>query len=352
MADSSSQPWSWSNYSGTTMWQVTVTEDQSACSGPVLTNQYSVPIQFSAGSAVMGDVGHGSAGGTFISGNILHIPSRSVADPPGSSDLSAYDVYFTTDCSAFAAKYSWDYTGPDGDCSGTTALAGANSNGCPGSGATTTNSAATPTSAEAGVPVIPSVAPASSTYLSSDIAAARYDFNNDLAVRLDRDTITHQVQAGQISPADANARISQDTAQINAMEQKIEGEYKAILSKDSTNFDANADLAELKKTQGKWDEFTLYMNAALANTAVSESRAQDIKNQIVRENNMGTWPTPDNSILIETLGPDVRTSAQNVYGQNLQTEATGTVDLNNLRYVFTYQGGTDFLKTLGSTGGQ
>ena len=64
------------------MWQVTVTEDQSACSGPVLTNQYSVPIQFSAGSAVMGDVGHGSAGGTFISGNILHIPSRSVADPP------------------------------------------------------------------------------------------------------------------------------------------------------------------------------------------------------------------------------------------------------------------------------
>jgi hypothetical protein len=191
-----------------------------------------------------------------------------------------------------------------------------------------------------------------SVTLQSDIAAARYDFNNDLDVRLDRDTITHQLEAKQISPDEANARISQDNARITAMDQKLEGEYKAILSKDPTNFDANTGLAELKKNQGKWDEFILYMNTALANTAVSESRAQDIRNRIIRENNMGTWPTPDNSILIETLGPDVRTSAQNVYGQNLQKATTGTVDLDNLRYIFTYQGGKDFLKTLGSPGGE
>ena len=83
LADSTSQPWSWNTYSGTIVWQVTVTEDQTGCSGPVLTNQYNVPIQFRAGSAVMGDVGHGSAGGTFTSDNILHIDGRTVADPPG-----------------------------------------------------------------------------------------------------------------------------------------------------------------------------------------------------------------------------------------------------------------------------
>jgi len=318
----------------------------------VYANQFSVPIQYNLTTAVMGDVGHGVAEGTFISGNILHIPARTVADPPGTSTLSAYDIFFTADCSAFAANYSWDYTGPDGSCSGTTALAGANSNGCPGSGAITTTPAATPTSARPGVPVTPSASPASTTYLSPGIAAARYDFNNDLDVRLERDTVTHQIQAGQVNPDDANAIIARDTARINAMEQKIEGEYKAILSKDPTNFDANADLAELKKTQGKWDEFILYMNTALASTNVAESNAQDIKNRIMRENNMGTWPTPDNSILIETLGPDVRTSAQNVYGQNLQKATTGTVDLDNLKYIFTYQGAKDFLKTLVTPGGQ
>jgi hypothetical protein len=325
VADTSSQPWSWNTYHGTIVWQVTVKEDDSACDNGVSTNQYSVPIQYNLTTAVMGDVGHGVAEGSFISGNILHIPGRTVDDPPGTSTLSAYDVFFTTDCSAFAAKYSWTYSDRYGSCSGTTTLAGANSNGCPMYGSVT---------------------------LQSDIAAARYDFNNDLDVRLDRDTITHQLEAKQISPDEANARISQDNARITAMDQKLEGEYKAILSKDPTNFDANTGLAELKKNQGKWDEFILYMNTALANTAVSESRAQDIRNRIIRENNMGTWPTPDNSILIETLGPDVRTSAQNVYGQNLQKATTGTVDLDNLRYIFTYQGGKDFLKTLGSPGGE
>src|SRR5208337_2340844 len=147
VADASSQPWSWNTYSGTTVWQVTVKEDESACEGGVYANQFSVPIQYNLTTAVMGDVGHGVAEGTFISGNILHIPARTVADPPGTSTLSAYDIFFTADCSAFAANYSWDYTGPDGSCSGTTALAGANSNGCPGSGAITTTPAATPTSA-------------------------------------------------------------------------------------------------------------------------------------------------------------------------------------------------------------
>ena len=133
--------WSWNTYQGTAMWQVTVIEDQTGCEGPVLTNTYAVPIQFRGNSAVMGDVGHGSAGGTFTSGNILHIPSRSVADPPGESTLSPYDIFFTTDCSAFAAQYSWDYSGSDGSCSGTTKLNGANTNGCPAAAGSTVTTA-------------------------------------------------------------------------------------------------------------------------------------------------------------------------------------------------------------------
>ena len=125
----------WNTYTGTVTWWVTVTEDQSACSGPVLTNRYSVPIQFNAGSAVMGDVGHGSAGGMFTSDNILHIDGRTVVDPPGESALSPYDVQFSPDCSAFTAKYTWAYTGSDGNCDGSTSLSGRiASDSCPASG--------------------------------------------------------------------------------------------------------------------------------------------------------------------------------------------------------------------------
>ena len=74
-------PWNWSSYAGTVQWQVTVTEDQSACQGPVLTNEFTVPIDFNLSSATMGDVGHGPATGTFISGNVLHIAGRTVPEP-------------------------------------------------------------------------------------------------------------------------------------------------------------------------------------------------------------------------------------------------------------------------------
>jgi hypothetical protein len=39
-ADNAASSWSWNIYSGTYLWQVTVTEDQSGCGGGVFTNQF------------------------------------------------------------------------------------------------------------------------------------------------------------------------------------------------------------------------------------------------------------------------------------------------------------------------
>jgi|GEM_PF-5020540 len=111
-------------------WHVTVTEDDSACNGVGSTNNYDITIQRNATNGIMGDVGHGPVTGTYI-GTTLHIESRTVPDGSGTSTLSAYDVVFSADCSTFNAQYSWDYSGPDGDCSGTTTLAGTNDQGCP-----------------------------------------------------------------------------------------------------------------------------------------------------------------------------------------------------------------------------
>jgi predicted small secreted protein len=112
-------------------WHVTVTEDDSACHGVGFTNNYDITIQRNATNGIMGDIGHGPVTGTYI-GTTLHIDGRTVPDGSGTSTLSAYDVVFSADCSTFNTQYSWDYSGPDGDCSGTTKLAGTNDQGCPG----------------------------------------------------------------------------------------------------------------------------------------------------------------------------------------------------------------------------
>jgi len=333
-ADVPLPPWSWNTYSGTNTWQVTVTE--SGCGEGASTDQYSVPIQYNYSTAVMGDVGHGPARGTFLSGNILHIPGRRVSDPPGSSTLSAYDVFFTTDCSAFAAKYDWEYSGPDGSCSGTTTLNGANNRGCPASTA---------------VAVVPSVAPAAGSFGSSELAAARSDLIEDLADRQMRDVTSFLLKSKMIREDTATKMNAQDDAAIAAMDKKIEGKYQAILDKDPANFYANMDMAELRKSQGRLDDYIRYVNAALSNTKVAESTAEAIRQDIMAKNNLQEWPTPANSFAIASLGPDVRTSAQNVYGRDLRKDTTGTSFLDNLRYIFTYGGPADLVNTVALPGG-
>jgi hypothetical protein len=317
-ADYSTTPWSWNTYSGTVTWWVTVTEDQTGCSGPVLTNRYSVPIQFSAGSAVMGDVGHGSAGGTFTSENILHIDGRTVADPPGESKLFPYDVLFTPDCSAFTANYTWDYTGPDGNCEGSTSLFGRiASDSCPASNAAT---------------IIPTVAPATGEYLTSEIASAHDDLTTDLGSRLERDVVTSMLDNGWIKKETANPIIAGDTATINAIEPKVEGEYQAILAKDPTNFWANSDMAQLRKSQGIWDGndgYFAYMDKALSNTNIAADTAKTIRDDIVAQYNLATWPDPSDSLFMDRLARDVH-SDQNVHGTNIQSTSPGTSSSDTL----------------------
>jgi len=333
-ADVPLPPWSWNTYTGNNTWQVTTVE--TGCGDGAVTDQYTVTIRFHGATATMGDVGHGPADGTFLSGNVLHIPARTVADPPGTSTLSAYDVFFTTDCSAFAAKYDWDYAGPDGACSGTTTLNGQNSNGCPASQA---------------VPVVPSVAPASGSAVSSDLATARSDLIDDLTQREMRDITNSLFNAHMISENSAKNLNAKSDAAIAAAETKLDGQYQAILEADPKNFYANMDMAELRKSQGRLDDYIRYVNVALSNPDVAAETADAIRKDIMAKNNLATWPTPENSIVIATLGPDARTAAQNVYGMDMRKDATGNSVIDNLRYIFTWGGPKDLVTTVALPGG-
>jgi len=136
--------WSWNTYSGVSTWDVQVTEDESNCDpGQVWTDDKSVGITHSGITARMTSVGHGAATGTFVSGNVLRFPSRTVYDPPDqrktTSRLDSYDLTFTPDCSLFTGRYDWTYNGLSGDsCKGSTYLEGHNvAQGCPAQNSTT-----------------------------------------------------------------------------------------------------------------------------------------------------------------------------------------------------------------------
>jgi hypothetical protein len=317
-ADTAPTPWSWNTYSGTYNWQVTVIEDQSACGGGVLTNQYTVPIQFNGGTAVMGDVGHGPATGSFTSGNILHIPSRTVADPPGSSTLSAYNVYFTTDCTAFIAKYTWDYSGSDGSCSGSTQLNGASSSGCPGAVTTT---ATTVTMLPGETPEeIPTIAPASSAYLTPDLAAAGQDLTALTTLRSAQsiaDTSPQFAALANLLGQGDGLTSDQRREKIAELDQKTENELQAILVKDPYNYWANMDMAQLKKAQLKKDEYYQYLNTALDNPNVYPETAEELRQIIADQDKMIKWPSPSTSSAVSQADSEIPPIMKNLLGQDL-----------------------------------
>ena len=337
-ADNDSPPWNWSSYTGPSQWKVAVTEIDSGCGGAVSNDQVIASIQFNDGTAVMGDVGHGPASGSFVSNNILHIPARTVADPPGKSALSAYDVFFTTDCSAFAAKYSWDYTGSDGDCSGTTSLAGTNTQGCP-------------------VPTLtPPLTQTPTGYFDSGIGAAHTDLANDLAFRdlmaAKENDIAQYTQSnvgysgaepGYIS--EERTEVAEEDAQIQAAESKIEKEYDAILSRDPGNFQANWDLAQLKKSQGNWDEFFSDMNKALDNKDISLSTQLQIKSAIANSLGLSEYPTDTNSNFIHRLNVDGN-AVQAVYGINTQNQPATDPAVEPLKLFALFSKGSDAVTTV------
>ncbi len=298
------QPWNWSNYTGTTRWDVTAIEDDSDCGGGGYTNRYSdVTIQFRGGSAVLGNMGHAAVGGTFVSPNILHVSSRTVADPPGSSDLSAYDVFFTADCTAFAARYTWDYSGPYQECSGSTRLNGVNRAGCP----------------QPPAPLIPPPPPPSGQSVAAELSAARTDLNKVLELRELRDRQQEFVFAYSRNSAMAgmitleNQWIADETQKLSTLEPKTEGEYAAILAKDPDNFYANWDMAQLSKSQGKIDAYVQYINAALSNKNVAVSTRNEVRSNIAASMGEAELPTTQNSYLVRQVGID-GDAVQSVYG--------------------------------------
>ncbi|MCX6778329.1 MAG: hypothetical protein NT157_05605 [Candidatus Micrarchaeota archaeon] len=300
-AQVSMPPWNWSQYSGTSQWQVTVTEDQTACHGPIFTNTYGVIIQHDQTTAVMGDVGHGPATGTFISGNVLHFRSRTVSDPPGTSTLSDYDIYFTTDCASFAGEYTWDYSGSDGSCSGSTSLSGTNTQGCP----------APPI-------VIPPSKPPELTP-EEQVAAARSDLNNDFDLRGELKYLNLQnLLTGESQDAQINA--VQD--RIDSLEPSIEAKYKKVLDADPNNFEANVDMAELKRSQGLTHEYYEYMDRAANSGAVTASVRDAMEKSIARELGFSTFPKPANSLLMRKVGTEKGNWQGGLYGMDVPKESS------------------------------
>ena len=299
-ADVALPPWAWNTYTGTQAWTVTVTE--TGC-GDSFTNQFTVPITFAGGTAVMGDVGHGESKGTFASPNILHFPGRTVADPPGSSQLSDYDLFFTTDCSAFAGKYDWSYSGPDGSCGGTTTLNGANRNGCP---------------APAVVPVIPTVAPASNS-MAADVAAAQRDLNTltDLQYTQDVNDITPRF-ANLFAPYDGMSSDGRRN-RIAELNRQTEHELQAILLQDPNNYDANMGMAELKKTPGTINDYIKYLNAALTSREIAENKVNDLQGNIEREKNFAKLLTPSNSGAVSEMDSEIPPLLKTVLGHDFST---------------------------------
>jgi hypothetical protein len=270
----------------------------------------------------MGNVGHGAAPGSFISNNILHMPSRTVSDPPGSSTLSAYDIFFTTDCRAFAGKYTWTYHGPDGySCSGSTALSGTNSEGCPS------------------VPVIPTVASGTKESLVAEIASARSDLNEDLMLRyyqtqledmiftIDRPELTTNDPLYQRNVVWAKDELAAATDNIKELEPAVEAKYTAILDRDPKNFWANWDLAELKKAQGNYQEYFSYTNTALSNKDISMYTQQQVKKTVAGGLGLSEFPTTDNSYFIRRMSTDAA-AIQSVYGIDV---GKGEADTEPLR---------------------
>jgi hypothetical protein len=246
------------------------------------------------------------------------MPSRTVSDPPGSSTLSSYDIFFTTDCSAFAGKYTWTYYGPDGySCSGSTALSGFSSEGCPA------------------VPVIPTVASGTKESFVAELASARSDLNEDLVWRDFQTQLDNLIYEYDRPGTATGARVIEDakawranaTYEIKELEPTTEAKYNAILDRDPKNFWANWDMAELKKAQGNYQEYFSYTNKALSNRDISRDTQQQVKKTVAGGLGLSEFPTTDNSYFIRRMSTDAA-AIQSVYGIDV---GKGEADTEPLR---------------------
>src|SRR3989338_1313384 len=326
-----SLPWTWSSYVGTSQWRVDVTEDETACGGETTTAPYTISIIHNLTSAKINNFVHGDVSGVF-EGNILHIPGRTIPDGSGTSVLSSYDITFSQDCSSFAAKYYWDYSDSYGSCSGSTTLRGTAYKGCP---------------APTVVPVIPPVEPPSTEYLRSEISNARHDLNEGSALRSLMNIHQQEIDFKRNSEFADSVKeleelIKDEKNKLNQLESKIEAEYKVILDKDPSNFWANWDVAELKKQQGKYDEYFAYFDRDASNKNIFENTKNELKKKVAEDFGFSEFPTVDKSNIVRTLGDDMnRWQGGTIYDVNLPKEAaadkkTWSMKLYNILYSDSY----------------
>ena len=90
---------------------------------------------------------------------------------------------------------------------------------------------------------------------------------------------------------------------------------QAILSRDPNNYDANIGMAELKKSQHKYDEYNQYLNTAMASRD-AQNTANDLQMYIARRGNFGTLPTQSNSGAISEANSEIPSVIKNVFGQD------------------------------------
>jgi hypothetical protein len=326
-AQTSQPPWNWSSYTGVSHWQVAVKEDDTGCGQGVNTEQFSISIQHNSATAVMGDVGHGPATGTFISPNILHIPARTVSDPPGTSKISDYDIFFTTDCSAFAARYTWDYSDQYGSCSGSTSLSGSNSQGCP-----------------------------------VNIMAQLLDAKKDLFNYLDLDHQIYELYLwNRFTTADTSAQMKQLQDELDNLETTVVAKYQAILKKDPNYFPANWDMAVLasikasnpylyEKDPSNYDYYSLlyytYMDRAMS--SLTEAEKKSIEEATGQKLGFSTLPTKENSAVLGEESSEKDNWQGSIYGQDFQKEYSDK-STRNIKLFATLGSHTDVLDSVGVT---
>jgi len=329
--------WSWNTYSGVSSWNVRITEDEHLCEGgQIYSEEMSVGFKHSGESARMTSVGHGAATGTFVSGNVLYFPARIVSDPPGKSQLSSFDLTFTPDCSLFTGGYDWSYNGPTGSCKGSTHLEGHNdAQECPVQSLVTT----VPTQS-------PTVVQTPSDWYLVPLAQAHSDLERDQDYRFKLDWVQHW-DGLNVPGGDGGGRLpvndfekgevyaAMDALnQINTLEPKIEAKYKAILATDPNNYWANWDMAQLKLSQGHYEENNYYLMKALGNKNLAEATRWFLWQDYAKNYDFGL-PDPemwhDQSPIIKTLSNEGST-IQNINGQDVSKNSADPTQRSLIRW--------------------
>ena len=315
-------PWSWDQYTGTTQWRVDVTDDESDCGIGVEVTHPTITIEFNLKHAQMGDIGHGVASG-IVEGNVLRIPGRSVPDGFGTSVLSPYDVTFSSDCLTFNGSYTWDYSDSEGSCSGSTRLSGRIVNGCP-----------------APTVVIPPIKPPEAT-VEEQISDARNDLYNDFDLRKQIPFL--RAQNLLLNTPQTAAELKQTQDQIDNLEPSIEAKYKAVFDADPNNFEANWDMAQLKRSQGLPHEYYEYMDRALNSGAVTESMKEAMEKNMAKELGFSTFPKPANSLLMRKMSSQKGNWQGGLYDMDVQKESSDQSTWN-LKLLATLGSGKDVVK--------